>query len=213
MRNIFRGSLSKFLFSGSRSYWIKRYESGGNSGYGSYWRLAQFKAEVINRFIAENNISTVIDLGCGDGHQLSLLKIPNYLGFDISERAIEFSRKTFESDSTKVFRHFDDYHDEKAELALSLDVLYHLIEDSVYDAYMKRLFIASDKYVIIYSSNTYSNQAIQASHIKHRKFTDWIARHKPDWRLDLYIKNKYPFSGDDKSGSFADFYIFRRHCC
>ena len=35
------------------NYWDQRYKKGGNSGAGSYGRLAEFKAEIINKFIKE----------------------------------------------------------------------------------------------------------------------------------------------------------------
>ena len=42
----------------SREYWEKRYASGGNSGAGSYNYLAEFKAEILNNFVTENNINS-----------------------------------------------------------------------------------------------------------------------------------------------------------
>jgi len=40
----------------SKEYWEKRYVKGGNSGIGSYGKLALFKAETINDFINTNNV-------------------------------------------------------------------------------------------------------------------------------------------------------------
>lgn len=48
----------------------------------------------------------------------------------------------------------DAYANETADLTLSLDVIYHLIEDNVFFTYMDRLFDSSTKFVIIYSLNT-----------------------------------------------------------
>jgi len=44
------------------NYWENRYKNNGNSGAGSYGRLAEFKAEIINKFIADKNINSVIIL-------------------------------------------------------------------------------------------------------------------------------------------------------
>lgn len=63
----------------SKEYWQKRYSVGENSGAGSYGRLAKFKAEIINEFVKKNKINLVTEFGCGDGNQLFLFKIPNYL--------------------------------------------------------------------------------------------------------------------------------------
>ncbi|MGB6192692.1 MAG: hypothetical protein WBF42_09515, partial [Terracidiphilus sp.] len=43
----------------SAEYWEQRYKAGGNSGVGSYSRLAEFKAEFLNRFVEEHQIATV----------------------------------------------------------------------------------------------------------------------------------------------------------
>lgn len=57
-------------FKGSNNYWERRYQSGKNSGAGSYSKLADFKANIINSFVLEHNITHVIEFGCGDGNQL-----------------------------------------------------------------------------------------------------------------------------------------------
>ena len=53
--------ISKFLrsFPGSKNYWEQRYAGRGTSGAGSYGKLAEFKAEIINSFIKNNKISII----------------------------------------------------------------------------------------------------------------------------------------------------------
>jgi hypothetical protein len=58
-------------FPGSGSFWENRYRTGGTSGSGSYGRLAEFKAEILNEFVRERGVSSIIEFGCGDGAQLS----------------------------------------------------------------------------------------------------------------------------------------------
>jgi Methionine biosynthesis protein MetW len=58
----------------SGDYWESRYRAGGTSGAGSYGLLAAFKADFINAFVTDNGIASVLDLGCGDGNLLSLLR-------------------------------------------------------------------------------------------------------------------------------------------
>lgn len=43
----------------SRQYWEERYRNGGTSGEGSYNRLAEFKAKVLNDFVQCNNIKSI----------------------------------------------------------------------------------------------------------------------------------------------------------
>ncbi len=204
------GKIKKFFapFKGSRRYWADRYESGGNSGAGSYGNLAHYKADFLNRFVAQNNIQSVIELGCGDGNQLSLAGYPHYLGFDISSKAIEMCRERFQSDSTKTFKLMNEYNGEKADAALSLDVIFHLIEDDIYQKYMETLFNSGRDFVIIYASNTAKRKFVQLPHVKHRRFTDWVNAKAKSWQLIKHIPDQPPFPENTKDKFSVDFYVF-----
>lgn len=210
LRTLTRLRLRKGQTIDSAKYWDSRYESGGNSGPGSYDSLAEFKAEIINRFVIEHGVTSVIEHGCGDGNQLRLGNYPRYLGLDISGKALEICRGQFALDSTKSFKHTSEYLGEKAEMALSLDVIFHLVEDDVYRAYMERLFASAARYVLIYSSNSEDLSHRSAAHVKHREFTRFVSSHLPDWRLLTKIPNRYPFNGNVETSSFSDFYLFER---
>ena len=199
-----------YVFNNSESYWIERYQSGGNSGEGSYNELAEFKAEILNQFVGQENIKSVIEFGCGDGNQLKLCKYPAYLGFDISPDAINRCKKIFKNDHTKDFRLMSNYAHQTAELTLSLDVIFHLVEDNVFEEYMHRLFDASEKYVIIYSSDYEGNSVLDGAHVRHRKFTEWVGQNKPEWKLINYIPNRFPLVKDSVKGSPSDFYIYEK---
>ncbi len=191
----------------SKLYWEERYLSKNNSGAGSYGRLADFKAEIINNFVQKHDIKNVIEFGCGDGNQLKKFKFEKYTGFDVSKTVLDKCKKEF-SGKPFVFKNMEDYNGETADLTLSLDVIYHLIEDDVFCQYMETLFNSSKKYVIIYSSNKDENCC---RHVKHRKFTDWIETNEKEWVLKEKIKNKYQYSKEDVNNtSFADFYIFQK---
>lgn len=201
---------NKFFFS-TEQFWDSRYKSGGTSGDGSYDKLAKFKADTINTFVKNTHVNSVLELGCGDGNQLRLATYPNYLGFDISDRAIELCREIFRSDSSKEFKLLNQLSDEKADLVLSLDVIYHLIEDHLFEQHMQNLFSASLQYVIIYASNTDKAEYKEAAHIKHRKFSIWIEKNQPEWTLTKHIENPYPYTGDTRHGSFSDFFIYEHN--
>lgn len=197
-------------FTHSADYWKSRYRHGGTSGSGSYGRLATFKAEILNAIVALNGVKSVIEFGCGDGNQLQLARYPSYIGFDVSEVAVDHCRRLFEGDQTKRFALVEDYTDEVADLTLSLDVIYHLVEDDVFDAYMKRLFDSSLRYVVIYSSNREDAMAVK-SHVRHRRFTAWVERHRQGWVLSSHIPNRFPNTASAENAeheSFADFYVF-----
>lgn len=195
-------------FEGSENYWKHRYEAGGNSGHGSYNQLAEFKAEVLNAWVTENGITSVIEYGCGDGNQLGLAQYPKYIGFDVSPEALSMCSERFSNDKTKTFKLMGTYGGETAELTLSLDVIYHLVEDNIFVNYMNRLFDSSERFVVIYSSDTDGNPEDTAAHVRHRHFSKWITDNKRKWKLIQHIPNKHPFNGDTRSGSFADFFIY-----
>ena len=195
-------------FPGSQSYWDQRYKSGLTSGEGSYGKLARFKADILNEAVREHTIKSVIEYGCGDGNQLKLAQYPQYLGFDVSPAALCLCECQFIDDTTKKFHLMSDYAGETADLTLSLDVIYHLVEDEIYAPYMHRLFQSATRFVIIYSSNDLQNT--DATHVRHRKFTDWIDANTTKWTLLNHIPNIFPHQKDNKKGSFADFYIYHR---
>lgn len=213
LRRWLRGTLGRILpgrragFPGSEEYWERRYAGGGNSGGGSYGPLAGFKAEVLNAFVDEQEIRTVIEFGCGDGNQLALATYPSYTGLDVSQQAIAQCRARFTDDATKSFHLLEAYDGRTAELALSLDVVYHLVEDAVFEDYMTCLFAAATRFVIVYSSN---HDEFAAPHVRHRKFEDWVGREQADWTLDRVIPNELPWSEHGEAGSHADFYVYRR---
>jgi hypothetical protein len=197
-------------FPGSGRYWEERYASGGDSGAGSYGKLARFKAEVLNRFVAEHAVRSVIEFGCGDGNQLALAEYPSYLGFDVSDSAVALCSKSIGADANKTCKPLREYDGETADLALSLDVLYHLVEPAVFERYMRTLFGASTRFVIVYSTNTDDNAGFEGTHVRHRRFTDWIDERLPGWNLMRHVPNRYPDEGDLAGGSAADFFVYEK---
>lgn len=201
-------------FDNSGQYWDDRYQKEGNSGAGSYGRLAEFKAEILNNFVTDNGVGAVVEFGCGDGNQITLANYKEYLGFDISKTAIDTCNTLFQGDESKSFLLNQQYVGQTADLVLSLDGIYHLIEDEVYETYMEMLFQSSKRFVIIYASNSPELNGLDptAVHVKHRKFTDWVEDNlKGSWKLKETVVNKYPFNlNDPDNTSFADFYFFEK---
>lgn len=197
-------------FPGTGSYWERRYAEGGVSGDGSYGRTALHKARVLNAFVEDNGVGSVIEFGCGDGHQLSLAGYPRYLGFDISPSAVERCRETFASERGKSFKLMEEYQGERAELSLSLDVIYHLVEEDLFEAYMRRLFGASERYVIIYSSDTDRNLGLRGTHVRHRSFTKWVRKEMEGWKLKEKVPGWSFLRGALPRRYAADFYIYER---
>jgi SAM-dependent methyltransferase len=195
-------------FGGSALYWERNYARGGTSGPGSYNALAQGKAAFLNNFVRAREVRSVIEFGCGDGHQLSLADYPSYIGLEVSRSAIELCQRRFAGDPTKSFFLYDGacFADRAglftAGLAVSLDVIYHLTEDAVFEAYMTHLFAAGTRFVIVYATNREIPGT--APHVRHRHFTPWVEAHGQGWRLLQVTPGPNP--GPDR----ADFFTYER---
>jgi len=180
----------------SKKYWENRYHTGGDSGRGSYGDFKKFKTRIINQILDEYNINEVYDLGCGDGSQIEHINIHNmkYVGFDVSETAINICKKKYPNLIFDNILNIKNYN--PVQLTMSNDVIYHLIEDSVYDIYMENLLNKTNKYVLIFSTNF--NQKYGNTHVKHRNFDDKLLS---EFTLLKKIKNEIP-------GGIADFYLY-----
>lgn len=190
----------------STVYWEQRYAGGGPSGPGSRGAHAEFKAEFVNEFIKSHDISTIVEFGCGDGDQVALGEYPSYVGLDVSESAIERCSERFDDDPTKRFQtydpfEFDDHETLRADLVLSLEVLFHLVNDDIYEKTIYDMFTTADRYVIIFSSN-YDDPAPEI-HVRHRRFTDHVEKEFPEFELIDYVEN--PFEE-----RVSDFYVYAR---
>lgn len=197
----------------SGEFWNEHYKNNGNSGTGSYHRLAEFKAEIVNQFITKEKIKSVIEIGCGDGNQLSLIHYNNYTGVDVSEVIVERNKKNYQNDNTKQFfctkTEREKYINQKYDMSISMDVIFHLLEDQIFYDYMEDLFLLAERYVVIYSSN--HEEYTKWSEYRHRNFISYIQEKISGWELYQYIPNRYPYKiGEEETTSASDFYIFKK---
>ena len=200
---------SGLQFCNSVDYWDSRYRLGGTSGDGSYGHLAEFKASFLNSWVCSEGLDSVIEFGCGDGNQLSLCNYKRYIGLDVSPSAIKKCKARFAGDSSKSFFLYDSrcFVDctglFKADLTLSMDVIYHLVEDEIFSLYMDHLFAAAEQYVIIYSSDVDSSAGCEP-HVRHRAFSKHVEHKIKGWIELKRLKNRYP------QESCAEFVVFAR---
>lgn len=167
-------------------YWERRYREGRTSGAGSEGDEGAYKAAYLSKFLAEREVKTVVDWGCGDGQVLELVEFPpqtQYIGVDISPTIVERMRaKGF--GPRCLFHTVDSFATgtrTQMELALSFDVLFHFPEDVDYFSYLLKLFGSAEKYVMIYSTNYAGGRT--SRHVFRREFTPDIAERFPDWEL------------------------------
>lgn len=196
-------------FKDSASYWDKRYRLGGDSGEGSYGEFAGYKSRVLNQFVAQHTIKSVVEFGCGDGHQLSLATYPRYLGVDISSRAIDRCKSRFAGDLSKTFVVLSQYVGQRAELALSLDVLFHLVEDEVYDDYLDRLFSSALRYVVVFSTSV-PGGVTSLRHVRHRNVESDLNERFPLFRRMVDQEANLPPPVPVKSGPQTRFFLYER---
>ena len=153
----------------------------------------------------------MVELGCGDGNQLELFRFPSYIGVDVAEKVIVENRQRFQNDRVR-FLTTEEWvslppEQRAVELALSLDVIYHLVENDVFEDYMRQLFCAS-RYVIVYSSNW--DEAGKDKHVRHRRFSDWIDKHISGWVLKEEVPNRFKYARSDPGTSPSSFFIYER---
>ena len=55
-------------------------------------------------------------------------------------------------------------------MAMSLDVIYNFLADSVFDLYMHNLFDSAERYVLLNAS--YQGAEISEAHVRHRNSMD-----------------------------------------
>lgn len=153
-----------------KKYWQDRYITGGNSWKWSYNENAIFKADFINKFIKDNNIETVVEFWCGDWNNLALYNIDNYIGLDISKEAIRMCNEKFK-DTNKKFE-VTKNKKYKADLTLSLDVTFHILDRQEWEDYINRVIDSADKFTIFYSFPKWS----------------WHVAHINDFNFEEYLK-------------------------
>ena len=189
-----------------KEYWNNRYESGGTSGSGSYGKLAEFKAEVINKLIKENNINKVIEFGCGDGNQLKLINYNEYIGLDISKEAINKCNEIFKDDISKEFYTYipGNFNSnlKNMDMVVCLDVLYHIVDDKDYINTLNDIFSISSEYIVLYT--ILEELKIPLSpHMKIRNILEDLKSFK-EYSIYKIIKQEY------REDSYADFIILKK---
>ncbi len=191
-----------------KSYWENNYQTGGTSGSGSYGVLAEFKASVINAYLEEKGITTVMEFGCGDGNQLSYMAYKEYLGLDIAKSAIDLCKAQYGADEHKSFLWYQPgYLMNKsfitAELVVCLDVLYHIVEDGDFIQTLDDIFSCAGTAVILYTKIAEADNDTNVVTIKDRDIFKYLEKYQ-EFKVKEIIPQKHP------GISSADFIILER---
>jgi len=173
----------------SAEYWEDRYKAGGTSGAGSYGHRAMVKAQVVNTLLQVLRINSVVELGCGDGAQLKRMHYRKYVGVDVSRTIVERVRQEFRKDVTKSFVLNDGSPSAlakvnalRADMSVSLEVIFHLTEEAVLGQYLASLFTIARRFVLIMSSDREDGEN-KDSHVRHWPVTAIVNATQPQWTL------------------------------
>lgn len=173
-----------------QKYWNDRYVSGRDSGAGSYGLEAQYKASVINEVISKTGAKVIHEVGVGDGNNLQYYDIKeSYIGYDISREAINLCLQKFSGDTRYSFT-TDKHILINADLCLCLDVLFHQVQDELYQETLDLLFKTNAKSVLIYSYDSDDNNGMSA-HMKMRKVSVDICKYTDYELLELISAETY----------------------
>jgi len=222
--------------SSSAQHWETHYSLGGTSGEGSEGRVASYKRDVINQLISDLRIESVVEFGAGDGVLCSMINYSSYVGYDVSLTTISNLRSKFAGDVHRKFAHYGGEMLNPtsslgvgSDLALSMEVIFHLVENDVYERYLTNLFNFSSKYVVVLSSNCEEDITLKdlyqtyrfdhgkgynrgywcsdpSAHVRHRHVVKDILIMFPQWKLKDVIEMR----DDLKDASFSDFFVYER---
>lgn len=125
------------------------------SGPGSIASLNSVFLEYLRKFIDDNQINSIADIGCGDFQLLRNFPLGtcNYIGFDVVPSIIEKNRRTWANNSTAFSNmptNLDDLPNK--DLYIIKDVLIHLpnsLSKEILEAILKRC-----KFAIIVNNNS-----------------------------------------------------------
>ena len=89
---------------------------------------------------------------------------------------------------------------------MSLDVIYHLVSDEAFEAYMRHACAASRRYLMLYTTDV---DGAEGGHQRHRAVSKWMQR-RSDFVLVRRLENPYAGSVDGQERSDAAFLIYER---
>ena len=137
----------------------------GSSGQGSSIEATdEYYNPFIKKFIEENNIKTVVDLGCGDWQ--SSYKIYDntdvvYYGYDAYENLVTTLNNRYSDNENYTFSFLDVVNDldkvKDGDLYIIKDVLQHLNYDSIYTLLDNIIKTKKTKYILITNDTSNDN--------------------------------------------------------
>lgn len=128
-------------------YSVNRWGIG--SGAGSMPQVTAGYREFLQNFIAQHDIKTIADAGCGDWQFSRLMDFSKvqYTGYDVSSIVVEQNTKLYQKDNIKFILYDGNWEQiEPADLLICKDVLQHLPNSYIHN-FLK--ILPKFKYAII----------------------------------------------------------------
>lgn len=133
------------------NYWEQRYKNGGNSGEGSRGKHREWKWSILNKYI--NGIDNIVDVGCGDLAFMEGIDAINYTGIDISQTMVARNTK-IKPEWNFILSSADIKIDGvKGDVVFCHDMLFHIMDDDIYEKILENLIAYSNEYISIFTWN------------------------------------------------------------
>lgn len=142
--------------------WYQREEIG--SGDGSRGILLEYKANSLNAIYEKYHVGNVFDFGCGDGYLVSKLNCKTYYGVDISETSVKLCNERvnkpnfyfekghfYEQTIDVVAYNYTSKFKVSPDIVTCIDVLYHIIDEAVFNKTVENIFSIGAKVVVLYT--------------------------------------------------------------
>ena len=132
------------------AFWNRRYKScPQGSGVGSRGEFAKVKLAHVQKCMKEEEIESIVDLGCGDLYWIKHLDTLKYTGVDFSQTVIAKNRQIKPKWVFKCIDFSEEEIDEKADLTICLDVLIHQPTFRQHNIVIENALKSSEKILLI----------------------------------------------------------------
>lgn len=170
----------------SRTYWQHRHTLRKGdwraNGAGSTGIWLDTKRAWVNSLLEESGGGSLLDLGCGDGLVADGFQVEGYTGVDLVPAAVAAARERFAGRPGWAVLLLDEWEQMMlpVDVAVSMDVILHLIEDAAYFEHLAYLFEVAEHRVGICSTDF---EAPAEGHMRHHQFSIDVEDHFPRWTL------------------------------
>jgi SAM-dependent methyltransferase len=168
---------------------------GGGSGKGSDPKNAGPYLELLQSYLDDPKINSIIDLGCGDWRLMETLKIPDnklYIGFDLVKSVIDTNIKNHSKSNIRftLIRDLSDFRNQTGDLLIVKDVIHHWETKTI--QFFIQTILPNFKYTLITNGYNAENNNYE---IETGKFRPIDLEAEPFNMLTLKVVLDYPAHG------------------